>query len=104
MGRNPVRPPRDHGTRLPELLRDVRSRHEPRPRGKHHLPLGVPDAHDAYVRRLQEELAGTVWAHPSVRRSWYKGPDGNVYVLSPWRLVDYWTMTKWPEFEDYVVA
>ncbi len=41
---------------------------------------------------------------PAVRHSWYKGPDGNVYVLSPWRLVDYWKMTKWPNFEDYVWA
>ncbi|MGO8862153.1 MAG: hypothetical protein ACLQRH_15505 [Acidimicrobiales bacterium] len=63
-----------------------------------------PESHADYVRRLQEELSGTVWAHPSVRHSWYKGPDGNVYVLSPWRLVDYWKMTKWPNFEDYVWA
>jgi 4-hydroxyacetophenone monooxygenase len=61
-------------------------------------------AHDTYVRRLQDELSSTVWAHPSVRHSWYKGPDGKVYVLSPWRLVDYWKMTKWPNFEDYFFA
>jgi 4-hydroxyacetophenone monooxygenase len=58
-------------------------------------------AHAAYVERLQDELASTVWSHPSVRHSWYKGPDGKVYVLSPWRLVDYWRMTKWPDFSEY---
>ena len=26
--------------------------------------------------------------------SWYKSADGNVYVLSPWRSVDYWRMTR----------
>ena len=62
------------------------------------------EAHDDYVRRLQEELGGTVWAHPSVRHSWYKGPDGKVYVLSPWRLVDYWKMTKWPDPEEYAFS
>lgn len=51
-------------------------------------------AFDDYVDRLHTELAGTVWAHPSVRHSWYKGPDGRVHVLSPWRLVDYWRMTR----------
>lgn len=63
-----------------------------------------PDAHDAYRDRLQRELATTVWAHESVRHSWYKGPDGKVYVLSPWRLVDYWRMTKVPAWEDYVLT
>ncbi len=63
-----------------------------------------PEAHAAYVNRLQEELSRTVWAHPSVRHSWYKGPDGKVYVLSPWRLVDYWRMTKWPNMDDYMLS
>jgi 4-hydroxyacetophenone monooxygenase len=58
--------------------------------------------YDDYVERLQAELAETVWAHPAVRHSWYKGPDGRVHVLSPWRLVDYWRMTKYPDFSGYV--
>lgn len=62
-----------------------------------------PEAHHAYVERLQKELETTVWAHRSVRHSWYKGPDGKVYVLSPWRLVDYWRMTKTPDLDrDYL--
>jgi 4-hydroxyacetophenone monooxygenase len=71
--------------------------------GSHSIEVRA-DAHDDYVRRLQEELAGTVWAHPSVRHSWYKGPDGKVYVLSPWRLVDYWKMTKWPDLDEYLFS
>ena len=43
-----------------------------------------------------EGARGHVWAHPSVEHSWYKGADGKVHVLSPWRLVDYWAMTKRP--------
>ncbi|MFI5046639.1 MAG: flavin-containing monooxygenase [Acidimicrobiia bacterium] len=50
-------------------------------------------AFDDYVERWQAEQATMVWSHPSVRHSWYKAPDGHVYVLSPWRLVDYWRMT-----------
>ena len=38
-----------------------------------------------------------VWSHPSVAHSWYKAADGHVYVLSPWRLVDYWRMTAAPD-------
>lgn len=55
------------------------------------------DAFDEYVTRWQDELSHTVWAHPSVAHSWYKAPDGNVYVLSPWSLLDYWTMTAAPD-------
>jgi 4-hydroxyacetophenone monooxygenase len=54
-------------------------------------------AFDEYVARWQAELATTVWAHPSVTHSWYKAADGHVYVLSPWRLVDYWRMTAGPD-------
>jgi 4-hydroxyacetophenone monooxygenase len=62
------------------------------------------DAFDDYVARLQQELSTTVWAHPSVRHSWYKAADGNVYVLSPWRLVDYWKMTEAPDLDATVVV
>jgi len=62
------------------------------------------EAFDDYVARLQEELSKTVWAHPSVRYSWYKAADGNVYVLSPWRLVDYWKMTRAPDPDAHVVV
>ena len=27
-----------------------------------------------------------------------------IHVLSPWRLVDYWTWTKAPDPDDFVVA
>lgn len=59
------------------------------------------EVHDDYNRRLQAELDTMVWTHPSIRDSWYRGPDGRVYVLSPWRLVDYWTWTRRPEIEDF---
>jgi 4-hydroxyacetophenone monooxygenase len=60
------------------------------------------DAFEDYAARLQHELSSLVWSHPSVRHSWYKASDGNVYVLSPWRLVDYWRMTEAPRPEDHV--
>jgi 4-hydroxyacetophenone monooxygenase len=61
-------------------------------------------AFEEYVDRWQHELSQTVWAHPSVRHSWYKAADGRVYVLSPWRLVDYWKMTVDPEPSAHVVS
>ncbi len=62
------------------------------------------DAFDDYVARIRQELSTTVWAHPSVGHSWYKAADGNVYVLSPWRLVDYWKMTEAPDLDANVIV
>jgi len=61
------------------------------------------DVHDAYYERAQKELDGLVWSHPSVRNSWFKGPEGRIHVLSPWRLVDYWNWTKAPDPQDFVI-
>lgn len=62
------------------------------------------EVHDAYVERLQDELSRKVWAHPSIRNSWYQGgTDGRINVLSPWRLRDYWEWTQRPNPEDYLL-
>ncbi len=57
--------------------------------------------HDAYNERLQEEHAGMIWAHPSIKNSWYQNSEGKVTVLSPWRLLDFWTWTQAPDPDDY---
>ncbi len=61
------------------------------------------DVHDDYNRRLQAELDTMVWSHPSIRHSWYRNVEGRIYILSPWRLVDYWRWTRSPDLEDFVV-
>ena len=60
------------------------------------------DVHDDYNDRLQAELDKTVWTHPSIKHSWYRNESGKIRILSPWRLVDYWTWTKAPDPDEYV--
>ena len=60
--------------------------------------------HDEYNERLQKELAGMVWSHPSIRSSWYKNKAGRVTVLSPWPLRDYWEWTRAPQLEDFTLS
>jgi 4-hydroxyacetophenone monooxygenase len=62
------------------------------------------DVHDAYYERTQRELEGLVWSHPSIRHSWFKNPQGRIHVLSPWRLVDYWTWTREPVLDDFILS
>jgi len=62
-----------------------------------------PEVHDAYYERTQRELEGLVWSHSSIRHSWFKNDAGRIHVLSPWRLVDYWTWTRAPDLDDFVI-
>jgi 4-hydroxyacetophenone monooxygenase len=61
------------------------------------------DVHDEYYARTQRELDGLVWSHPSITHSWFKNREGRIHVLSPWRLVDYWSWTREPELTDFVI-
>jgi len=60
-----------------------------------------PEKLDDWVQRSQAEMRTMVWSQPSIRHSFYKNADGDIYTLSPWRLVDYWTWTRTADPEDY---
>ena len=62
------------------------------------------DKTDDWVRRSQDEMSKMVWAQPSIKHSFYKNAYGEMYTLSPWRLVDYWTWTREPDPDDFVFA
>jgi len=61
------------------------------------------NAYARYRDGLLAEVATLMWGHPSIEHSWYKAADGNVYVLCPWRLVDYWQMTGRVDAGDHTV-
>jgi 4-hydroxyacetophenone monooxygenase len=58
-------------------------------------------AHDAYNARVDAEHARMIWSQPNVT-NWFKNAAGRVTTHSPFRLVDYWAMTRSPDPEDYV--
>jgi len=57
----------------------------------------------SWHERSQEELAGLVWSQPSITHSFFKNDQGEIHILSPWRLVDYWSWTKEPDLEKFVI-
>jgi 4-hydroxyacetophenone monooxygenase len=59
-----------------------------------------PEVHDRFNELVDAKHAGMVWAHRGVG-SWYKNRRGRVFATSPWRLVDYWNMTRRFEPGDY---
>ncbi len=61
------------------------------------------DKYDDWHARSQAELKTLVWSQPSVKHSFFKNAHGEIHVLSPWRIVDYWAWTKEPDFGDFVI-
>jgi 4-hydroxyacetophenone monooxygenase len=61
------------------------------------------DVHDQYNHRLDDKAQSMVWAHPGVT-SWYKNDRNRITVTSPWRLLDYWAMTRHFVPADFRVA
>ena len=54
-----------------------------------------------YNEDLDEQHGKMVWTHSKVS-SWYRNDSGRVITNSPWRLVDYWNMTKEPKENDFI--
>jgi len=61
------------------------------------------DRYDDWYERCQAELKTLVWSQPTIKHSFYKNSEGVVHSLSPWRLVDFWSWTRSPDPDDFVM-
>lgn len=57
-------------------------------------------AFHSFNAQVDKDLQGLIWTHPRAR-SYYRNSKGRVFMSNPYRLVDYWTMTRAPKPEDY---
>ena len=71
--------------------------------GGHRSMEPLQARYDEWHERTQREIRKLVWSQPSVKHSFFKNAYGEIHVLSPWRLVDYWTWTKEPDMGDFVL-
>jgi 4-hydroxyacetophenone monooxygenase len=53
-------------------------------------------------QRTQNEIKQMVWSHPAVKHSYFKNSDGEIHTVSPWRLNEYWSATREPEWSKFV--
>ncbi|RYX97043.1 MAG: NAD(P)/FAD-dependent oxidoreductase [Comamonadaceae bacterium] len=60
------------------------------------------EVHDSYNQQVDEEHGRLIWTHPGMT-SWHRNAQGRVFSTMPWRLVDYWNMTREPDLADYRV-
>lgn len=58
------------------------------------------EAHDAYVAKTDAEHEKMIWTHPGMS-TYYRNSLGRVFSVMPWRLVDFWKMTRRAEARDF---
>ncbi|MFW0874156.1 flavin-containing monooxygenase [Rhodococcoides corynebacterioides] len=60
------------------------------------------DVEQDYVRRHDDAHARMIWTHEGMD-NWYRNEAGRVVSTLPWRIVDYWQMTRSADLDDFVV-
>ena len=61
----------------------------------------LPEPTRDWHRRSQEAIRLTVWAHPSIKHSYFKNADGEIHTVSPWRLSEYRSAIDEPIWSDF---
>jgi 4-hydroxyacetophenone monooxygenase len=60
------------------------------------------ELHDDYSQRVDAAHEQMIWTHPGMD-TYYRNSRGRVVVNTPWRVVDYWLMTRDANLDEYVV-
>ncbi|WP_256989408.1 hypothetical protein [Rhodococcus sp. 05-2254-6] len=60
------------------------------------------DVETEYVRKHDEAHAKMIWSHGGMD-NWYRNDAGRVVSTLPWRIVDYWEMTRRADLDDFVM-
>lgn len=59
------------------------------------------DVHDEYNDSVDAAHARMIWSHRGMD-TWYRNANGRIVTNSPWRVVDYWKMTREVNPDDFV--
>jgi 4-hydroxyacetophenone monooxygenase len=59
------------------------------------------DVHDDYNCDVDETHARMIWSHSGMD-TYFRNARGRVVTNMPWRVVDYWHMTRRPDLDDFV--
>jgi 4-hydroxyacetophenone monooxygenase len=59
-----------------------------------------PEVYADYAHRHDEAHARMIWSHPGMG-NWYRNSAGRVISPLPWRIVDYWAMTRHVRWDDF---
>jgi 4-hydroxyacetophenone monooxygenase len=60
------------------------------------------EVNEEYNRAVDAQHDRMIWSHRGAN-TFYRNSRGRVVVNSPWRVVDFWKMTRHANLDDYVV-
>jgi 4-hydroxyacetophenone monooxygenase len=60
------------------------------------------DVFSTFNRDLDEAHRHMIWSHRGMR-TWYRNSRGRVVTNWPWRVLDYWKITRQPRLQDFVL-
>jgi 4-hydroxyacetophenone monooxygenase len=58
--------------------------------------------YDEYNARVDDAHNKMIWTHPGVT-TYYRNARGRVVYANPWRILDFWEMTRSARLEDYTL-
>jgi 4-hydroxyacetophenone monooxygenase len=60
------------------------------------------DVMKAYNDKVDAENEALIWTHPGMN-NWYRNRAGRIVTTIPFRGVDFWSMTREPDLDDFVI-
>ncbi|MGU3435860.1 flavin-containing monooxygenase [Actinomycetes bacterium M1A6_2h] len=61
-----------------------------------------PEVEAEYVRKHDDAHSHMIWTHGGMD-NWYRNDAGRVVSTLPWRIVDYWSMTRRADLDDFTI-
>ena len=58
------------------------------------------DVYDRYNEHIQTMHWGMIWSHPGMS-TYFRNERGRIVTNSPWRLIDYWQLTREADLRDF---
>jgi 4-hydroxyacetophenone monooxygenase len=59
-----------------------------------------PEVYESYNDTIQRMHSDMIWSHPGMS-TYFRNARGRIVTNSPWRLIDFWKMTRRVDVEDF---
>ncbi|GAA0957177.1 NAD(P)/FAD-dependent oxidoreductase [Actinocorallia libanotica] len=61
------------------------------------------EAQDEFVAAVDAQMEGSIWRNSANAHTYYRNASGRVMLPNPWRMVDYWRMSRTPDESKFII-
>ncbi|MFD0853187.1 4-hydroxyacetophenone monooxygenase, partial [Actinomadura adrarensis] len=61
------------------------------------------EVQDEFIAAVDAQMEGSIWRNSPKAHTYYRNPSGRVILPNPWRMVDYWRMSRTPDESRFIV-